>query len=151
MQTRLALIKEDIEKDKNAQRRLKAHAKALGHRVKLLQKQKLAREITAQAQQYAAAERTLENQAKHIKEVAHSLSERSAAVDKEAAPLFDLEAKELADAVGVGHTAHKAGGKKHAKNAKDAKHGAAGAAPAAAAAAAPEAAAPAAPAAAPAS
>ena len=69
LQTREAAIKEDIAKDKTTKTQLEAHVKALTARVHLLQKHRLAMELRAQQQQYAAAQHTLEGQANSIKQV----------------------------------------------------------------------------------
>lgn len=152
LQTREAAIKEDIAKDKTTKTQLEAHVKALTARVHLLQKHRLAMELRAQQQQYAAAQHTLEGQANSIKQVANSLSSRVAAVETETKPLQAEESKEMAESLGVGLKAHESE-KGHSHGAgHEAKGGAAAkaAAPAKGAAAAPAAAAPAAAAAAPA-
>ena len=76
LQTREAAIKEDIAKDKTTKTQLEAHVKALTARVHLLQKHRLAMELRAQAQQYAAAQHTLEGQANSIKQVRRGIAPR---------------------------------------------------------------------------
>jgi hypothetical protein len=80
LQTREAAIKEDIAKDKTTKTQLQAHVKALNARVRLLQKHRLAMELRAQAQQYAAAQHTLEGQANSIKQVRRRKTAAAAAL-----------------------------------------------------------------------
>ena len=80
LQTREAAIKEDIAKDKTTKTQLQAHVKALTARVRLLQKHRLAMELRAQAQQYAAAQHTLEGQANSIKQVRRRKTAAAAAL-----------------------------------------------------------------------
>lgn len=92
LQTREAAIKEDIAKDKTTKTQLQAHVKALTARVRLLQKHRLAMELRAQAQQYAAAQHTLEGQANSIKQVRRRKTAAAAALCLRRSPPPSLNA-----------------------------------------------------------
>jgi cell division protein FtsL len=131
---RRALIADDVKADTQALEVLRAHVAAINSRIRILKNERVARELTAQRNQFVGAYEKLKRETDNLQSVSSALGQRVESIERETAPLRANEKEHMQRSLGVAGGAG-AAGSKPAVGAKPAK-----AAPAAAAAGTPPAA-----------